>query len=396
MKKGLVPARGLVTEGPLAPLLDVAPLDQLVFGGWDLRPGNAYDAAIGHEVVQRHLLDEVRDELTALEPWPAIASSRFLRASAGDHRLTARTAREELALLERDVRTFAERHRVDRLVMVNLTSTESYSEIADVHRTLKAFEAGLDRDDERISPAMKYAYLACTMGIPHVNFTPSLTLIPALLELAERNGVPLTGEDGKTGQTFLKTVLAPALAIRQLHVDGWFSTNILGNNDGLVLSDPGSNKTKVTSKQRVLDGILGYPVENHQVHIHYYKPRGDAKQAWDNIDISGFLGEQMQIKVDFLCKDSILAAPLVLDLVRLIDLAKRSGECGIQRQLSVFFKSPYHTPGEQPVHNLFQQHALLVEWIQHLVGPNSNGKNGHPVDGSRSAEVPSKGQFLAR
>ena len=396
MKKGLVPARGLMTEGPLAALLKLAPLDRLVFGGWDLRPGNAYQAALGHETVQRQLLDQVREELSALEPWPGTASPRFLRATAGDHKLKACSARQELELLERDVRAFQDRQGVDRLVMVNLTSTEKYSEVEDVHRSLEAFEAGLDKSDERISPAMKYAYLACMMGIPHVNFTPSLTLVPALLELAERQGVPLAGEDGKTGQTFLKTVLAPALAIRQLHVDGWFSTNILGNNDGLVLSDPESNKTKITSKQRVLDGILGYRVEDHQVHIHYYKPRGDAKEAWDNIDISGFLGERMQIKVDFLCRDSILAAPLVLDLVRLVDLAKRCGERGIQRQLSVFFKAPYHAPGEQPVHDFFQQHALLLDWVRRVAEPCPDGNGERPVPGGRRPEVPSEAQFHRR
>ena len=248
--------------------------------------------------------------------------------------------------------------------MVNLASTERYIEVDDVHRTLAAFEAGLDASDPRISPAMKYLYVACQLGIPHCNFTPSLSKIPALEELAERRGVPIAGEDGKTGQTMLKSVLAPAFAIRQLHVEGWFSTNILGNNDGLVLDDPASCKTKVTSKMKVLDDILGYQVGgSHQVHIHYYKPRGDAKEAWDNIDLVGFLGERMQLKIDFLGKDSILAAPLVIDLVRLLDLAKRHEERGIQRQLSVFFKAPYHTIGERPQHDLFKQHDMLEAWL---------------------------------
>jgi myo-inositol-1-phosphate synthase len=178
--------------------------------------------------------------------------------------------------------------------------------------------------------------------------------------------VPIAGEDGKTGQTMLKTVLAPAFVIRQLHIDGWYSTNILGNNDGLVLDDPGSNKTKVVSKSKVLDDILGYSIANHQVHIDYYRPRGDAKEAWDSIDLVGFLGERMQLKVDFLCKDSILAAPIVFDLVRLLDLAKRHKERGIQRQMSVFFKAPYHTEGERPMHDLFKQHALLETWLSQL------------------------------
>jgi myo-inositol-1-phosphate synthase len=250
--------------------------------------------------------------------------------------------------------------------MVNLTSTERYTELEDVHKTLAAFEAGLDADDQRISPAMKYLYVACQLGIPHCNFTPSLSKIPALEEMAERRGVPIAGEDGKTGQTLLKTVLAPGFVVRSLQVDGWYSTNILGNNDGLVLDDPGSNKTKVSSKARCLDDILGYPVPAHQVRIDYYRPRGDQKEAWDSIDLIGFLGERMQLKINFLCKDSILAAPLVFDLVRLLDLAKRHKERGIQRQLSVFFKAPYHAAGERATHDLFKQQALLEAWLTKL------------------------------
>jgi myo-inositol-1-phosphate synthase len=204
--------------------------------------------------------------------------------------------------------------------------------------------------------------VACKTGCPHANFTPSLTKIPALEKMSEDMGVPICGEDGKTGQTLLKTVLAPAFAIREFKVEGWYSTNILGNNDGLVLNDPESNKTKITSKMSVLDDILGYKVANHQVHIHYYPPRGDAKEAWDNIDIEGFLGERMQLKVNFLCKDSILAAPLVLDMVRLLDSAKKVCDKGIQRQLSVFFKAPYHTEGERAMHDLFKQNDLLQHW----------------------------------
>jgi myo-inositol-1-phosphate synthase len=366
MKKGLVPKRGMITEGPLGQRLELAPLEGLVFGGWDLRQVNAYDAAVSHNVLPRHLLDQVKEELSELTPWPGTASARFLHSMAGKHLVAARSVREEIELLEQDIGSFKAEQGFERMAMVNLASTERYSEVQDVHRTIEAFEAGLDRSDESISPAMKYAYVACKMGIPHINFTPTLTLIPALEELARQSGVPLAGEDGKTGQTLLKTVLAPAFAIRQLHVDGWFSTNILGNNDGLVLDDPESCKTKIASKRKVLDGILGYPVEDHQVHIHYYKPRGDSKESWDNIDVSGFLGERMQIKVDFLCKDSILAAPLVLDLVRLLDCAKRNGERGIQRQMSVFFKAPYHAQGEQPIHDLFKQYDLLMQWADRV------------------------------
>lgn len=388
MRKGLVPRRGMITEGRLGQLLDLAPLDEMVFGGWDLRDDNAYEAAISHEVVQRHLLDQVKDELSAIRPWPATASSRFLFSMAGKNIVATSSVREELRRLEQNIQAFKAENRLEDVVMVNLTSTEKYCAIEDVHLSLEAFEAGLDHNDERISPAMKYFYVSCKLGIPHVNFTPSLTKIPALEQLAEKCGVPVAGEDGKTGQTLLKTVLAPAFAIRELHVDGWYSTNILGNNDGLVLNDPASNKTKITSKQSVLDGILGYAVDDHQVHIHYYRPRGDAKEAWDNIDVSGFLGERMQIKVDFLCKDSILAAPLVLDLVRLVDCAKKNGERGIQRQLSMFFKAPYHTMGEEPVHDLFKQYDLLIRWAESKTGTRIHGGHEHTRESKVMPERP--------
>jgi myo-inositol-1-phosphate synthase len=363
MRKGLAARHGMTTESPMCANTPLVALDDLVFGGWDLRTDTAYDAAVEHAVIPPHVLEKVRPELEAFKAWPAVASSQHLKSMAGKNVVGANSVREELDIISANIQAFKLRHGLSRVVMVNLSSTERYLQVEDVHKTLAAFEAGLDAGDSRISPAMKYLYVACQLGIPHCNFTPSLSKIPALEELAERRGVPIAGEDGKTGQTMLKTVLAPAFVIRQLQVEGWFSTNILGNNDGLVLDDPGSNKTKVESKSKVLDDILGYKVDSHQVHIHYYKPRGDAKEAWDNIDVVGFLGERMQLKIDFLCKDSILAAPLVIDLVRLLDLAKRSKERGIQRQLSVFFKAPYHTDGERPQHDLFKQQALLEQWL---------------------------------
>ncbi|HRI49898.1 MAG TPA: inositol-3-phosphate synthase [Pseudomonadota bacterium] len=364
MKKGLVPREGMITEGGglNKVVSDMVPLEDLVFGGWDLRADNAYEAAISHAVVPRALLDQVKDELTAIRPWPTVASSKFLHSMGGKNLVQTANFREELKVLSDQIEAFKKQHNLTRLVMVNLSSTEKFCEIDDVHRSVEAFEAGLDASDSRISPAMKFLYLACKLGMSHCNFTPSRSMVPALRKLSEQSGVPIAGEDGKTGQTLLKTVLAPAFAIRELRVEGWFSTNILGNNDGLVLNDPASNKTKVLSKQSVLDDILGYEVEDHQVHIHYYRPRGDAKEAWDNIDLVGFLGERMQLKLDFLCKDSILAAPLVLDLVRLLDLAHRRGDRGIQKQLSLFFKSPYHVESERPVHDLFKQHDLLQDW----------------------------------
>ncbi len=380
MKKGLVPRQGMVTEGQLGKLLDLSSFEDFVFGGWDLRLDNAYEAALCHEVVQRHLLDQVKNELSQFKPWPAIVSSDTAKATS---------AREELKQIQQNILKLKEDHRLENLVMVNLSSTEKYSDVESVHKTIESFEAGLDQNDNRISPSMRYVYLACKMGIPYVNFTPSLTKVPALELLAEKCGVPIAGEDGKTGQTLLKTALAPVFAIRQLRVDGWFSTNILGNNDGLILNEPEAKKTKVLSKQKALESILGYKVDDHQVHIHYYRPRGDAKEAWDNIDISGFLGERMQIKVDFLCKDSILAAPLIIDLVRLIDCAKRNGETGIQRQLSLFFKAPYQSEGEQAVHDLFKQNDLLVKWAEKIEKARTNSpqlQNRRTVESTQSPD----------
>jgi myo-inositol-1-phosphate synthase len=369
MKKNLAPRYGMVTEtSATAKGMDFAPLDGLVVGGWDLRADNLFDAAMREEIVPRHLLAEVKEELSQIKPWPGVASEKYLKSMAGKHLVGAKNHRDEIAIITKNLNDFREANRLERLVMVNLTSTEKFTEVSDVHMTIEAFEKGLDKSDERISPAMKYLYAAIKAGVPHCNFTPSLSKIPALEKLSEQAGVPIAGEDGKTGQTLLKTVLAPAFAVRELRVQGWFSTNILGNNDGKVLDDPASNKTKIESKLGVLDQILGYkvPGHGHQVHIHYYPPRGDAKEAWDSIDILGFLGEQMQIKINFLCKDSILAAPLVVDLVRLLDLAKRYGEAGIQRQFSLFFKSPYHTEGEQAVHDLFAQNSMMQTWFKDI------------------------------
>lgn len=362
MRKG-APRLGMITETELGQAVGAVPLENLVFGGWDLRGNDLYEAALSHGVIGRDRLADVEKELRALRPWPGVTSSTFLPGDLGANVVHARSFRDELRVMREQIAAFQRDQKLTRLVMVNLTSTERYVELADVHRTVEAFEAGLDADDARISPAMKYLYLAVTLGIPHANFTPSRSNVPALEALSEARGVPVAGEDGKTGQTFLKTVLAPAFVVRQLRVEGWYSTNILGNNDGRVLHDPGSNKTKVTSKRGVLDDILGYEVPDHQVHIHYYRPRGDAKEAWDNIDVQGFLGEGMQIKVNFLCKDSILAAPLVLDLVRLLDAAHRVGERGVQRQLSLFFKSPYRKGDAPVVNDLFAQHTLLREWV---------------------------------
>jgi myo-inositol-1-phosphate synthase len=372
MVRGRVPRIGMVTEatphvrGPesLTGLIDFAPLDDLVFGGWDVRFANVYEGALHHRVLPRELLAEVRHELESLTPWPGVFGRAYAQNVQADQIVEAPSHREQIMALQRSIEEFKRTHGTERVVVVNLASTEAYLEPAPVHASRPLFEAGIDRNDPAISPAMRYFYAAASLGVPYCNFTPSYTNIPALAELAAKTQTPYAGMDGKTGQTLVKTALAPMLRIRRLQIDGWFSTNVLGNNDGLVLDAPGSNKTKILSKTAVLDSIVGYHVDNHQVHIHYYKPRGDSKEAWDNIDIQGFAGLPMQLKVNFLCQDSALAAPLVIDLVRLLDVAKQCGEFGIQRQLSMFFKSPFHAPGESPVHDLFKQEQLLLEWAR--------------------------------
>jgi myo-inositol-1-phosphate synthase len=388
MKRGLAPRVGMVTERTdariaesITELLDLAPLDSLVFAGWDLQFANPYAGALHHKVLPAHVLEQVRPELERVRPWPAVFAKSYVGKLSGENVIRTSGFREEVAILERDMESFKKAQGLDRVVMVNLASTERFLDEQPVHRDLRAFEAGLDANDPAITPAMRYFYAANKLRIPYCNFTPSLTNVPALAMQASETGNPFAGMDGKTGQTLVKTALASMFRARRLLIEGWYSANFLGNGDGLVLDDPSSNKTKVLSKAAVLDSIVGYPVENHQVHIHYYKPRGDSKEAWDNIDIVGFAGVPMQMKINFLCQDSVLAAPLVIDLVRLLDVAKRAGERGIQRQLSMFFKSPYHAPGEAPVHDLFKQEKLLLEWARaHAIAKpqaHTNGVKAH-------------------
>jgi myo-inositol-1-phosphate synthase len=388
MKRGFAPRVGMITEKTdariaesITELLDLAPLESLVFAGWDLQFANAYEGALHHKVLPAHVLEQVSAELERVRPWPAVFAKSYVGKLTGENVIRAGSFREEVAILERNLETFKKEQGLDRVVMVNLASTERFLDEQPAHNDLRSFEAGLDANDPAITPAMRYFYAANRLRIPYCNFTPSLTNVPALAQQAVETGNPFAGMDGKTGQTLVKTALASMFRARRLLIEGWYSANVLGNSDGMVLDDPSSNKTKVLSKANVLDSIVGYKVENHQVHIHYYKPRGDSKEAWDNIDIVGFAGVPMQMKINFLCQDSVLAAPLVIDLVRLLDVAKRVGERGIQRQLSMFFKSPYHAPGEAPVHDFFKQEKLLLEWARAHANPrpqvHTNGVKAH-------------------
>jgi myo-inositol-1-phosphate synthase len=353
---------------PLADVLvpDACHYEDLIFDGWDLNGQPLAEALVEHSVLSDRHVAVLADSFGAVFPRPGIASVDYCRPATGSNVRNTSGHRAAVAAITDDLDNMRVVNRLDALVMINLASTERRPEPnAVVLQETDAFERGIDRDDPNISPAMLYAYAAIQARVPYANFTPSLAAdIPALTELADRRGVPVAGKDGKTGQTLIKTVLAPALRARALHVDGWFSTNILGNRDGQVLRDRDSLANKLGTKSGVLDSILGYSVENHIVTIHYYPPRGDDKEAWDNIDVTGFLGERMQIKINLLCKDSVLAAPLVLEIARLLDLAQRRGETGAQEQFSVFFKAPITTGGRAPEHAFHVQQRMLASWLE--------------------------------
>ena len=370
---------GKRTDGRSPLIRDFVPLaglDDLVFGGWDIFADNCYEAACKAEVLRRPLLDQVRPELEAVSPWPAVFDQHYVKKLAGTH-IKSGTSKKDLAeQLIADIRQFREEQQVDRLVLIWCGSTEIYMEEAPVHQSLDAFEAGLAASDPAIPSSMIYAYAAIREGIPYANAAPNLSAdIPALEELAVETGAPLAGKDLKTGQTLMKTMIAPGLKARLLGVSGWYSTNILGNRDGEVLDDPESFKTKEESKKSVLDHILQpelYPTLyeglHHVVRINYYPPRGDNKEGWDNIDLVGWLDYPMQLKINFLCRDSILAAPIVLDVALFLDLARRAGMRGIQEWLSFYFKSPIHARGLYPEHDLFIQLMKLKNTLRHLRG----------------------------
>ena len=354
----------------------LAGLDDLIFGGWDIFEDNCYEAACKAEVLRRPLLDQVRPELEAVAPWPAVFDQHYVKKLEGSHVKTGANKKELAEQVIADIQRFRREHQVDRLVLIWCGSTEIYMEEAPVHQSLDAFEAGLEASDPAIPSSMVYAYAAIREGIPYANAAPNLSAdIPALEELALQTGSPLAGKDLKTGQTLMKTMIAPGLKARLLGVSGWYSTNILGNRDGEVLDDPESFRTKEESKKSVLDHILQpelYPTLyddlHHVVRINYYPPRGDNKEGWDNIDLVGWLDYPMQLKINFLCRDSILAAPIVLDVALLLDLARRSGMRGIQEWLSFYFKSPIHARGLYPEHDLFIQLMKLKNTLRHLRG----------------------------
>jgi myo-inositol-1-phosphate synthase len=355
----------------------LADLHDLVFGAWDPIADNAYEAARKAGVLDRHEhIEPIGDFLRSIEPMPAAFDQRYVKKLHGTHVKPGTSKRAWAEALRDDIRRFRAEHGCERLVMVWCGSTEVYIRPGPAHQSLAAFEEAIDRDDDTVAPSMLYAYAALSEGVPFANGAPNLSVdIPAMLELAAENGVPVAGKDFKTGQTLMKTVLAPAFKARMLGVDGWYSTNILGNRDGEVLDDPESFKTKEESKLGVLEYILQpelypelYGNIYHKVRINYYPPRGDAKEGWDNIDIRGWLDYPMQIKVDFLCRDSILAAPIVLDLALFLDLAARVGMAGIQEWLSFYLKSPMHAPEVYPEHDLFIQLTKLKNTLRWMMG----------------------------
>jgi myo-inositol-1-phosphate synthase len=357
--------------------IPIAKIEDIVFAGWDIFADNVYEAAAHAKVLEKDQLEEIRPYLEAIKPMPAVFDQYYVKRLNGTHIKTGKNKRDLADQLRADIQAF--KRTVDRVVMIWCASTEIFLEPSAVHDSVAAFEKGLEESDINIAPSMIYAYAALSEGVPFANGAPNLTVdLPVMHQLAKANAAPICGKDFKTGQTFIKTVLAPAFKARMLGVAGWYSTNILGNRDGEVLDDPESFKTKEESKLGALDFIFQpklypdlYKDIYHKVRINYYPPRGDNKEGWDNIDIFGWLGYPMQIKVDFLCRDSILAAPLALDLVLFLDLAKRSSELrdiGTQEWLSFYFKAPMTAPELYPEHDLFIQSMKLKNTLRHIMG----------------------------
>jgi len=370
---------GKRTESRAPAIKDFVPLEKLeniVFGGWDIFPVSAYEAAKNAAVLSSEHLAEVKPFLSKIRPMKAAFDQNYVKRLSGTHVKKGRNKYDLAMQIKDDIQKFQKKNKCSRMVVIWCGSTEIFLKQHAVYATPEKFVAAMKENHPAIAPSMLYAYAAITMGIPFANGAPNLTVdVPALTELAKQNGAPICGKDFKTGQTLMKTILAPGFKARLLGMNGWFSTNILGNRDGEVLDDPGSFKTKEESKLGVLEYILQpklypelYGKIHHKVRINYYPPRGDNKEGWDNIDIFGWLGYPMQIKVDFLCRDSILAAPIVLDLVLFLDLAKRAGMRGIQEWLSFYFKSPMCAPELYPEHDLFIQSMKLKNTLRWMMG----------------------------
>lgn len=392
VRKGLAKPIGSITQMASIKMLDgkehlikdivpIADLKDVRFGGWDIFEDNAYDAAMYAEVLKEKDLNKVKDELIEIKPMPAVFDHNFAKRLNGTYIKKAETRWDMVALLRQDIRKFKEENGCDRLVVLWAASTEIYIPLAEEHKSLESLEKAMkDNRTDIIAPSMCYAYAALSEGVPFVMGAPNLCVdIPAMWELSVKKQVPIAGKDFKSGQTLMKTVLAPMFKTRMLGVSGWFSTNILGNRDGEVLDQPENFKTKEVSKLSVIDNILEpekypelYGNVYHKVRINYYPPRKDNKEAWDNIDIFGWMGYPMEIKVNFLCRDSILAAPIALDLVLFSDLALRAGMYGIQTWLSFFCKSPMHDNDHEPVHDLFQQWRIVKQTIRKMAGENKS------------------------
>ena len=370
---------GKRTEGRSPAIQDFVPLarmEDLVVGAWDIFPDNAYESAVKAGVLEMPLLEQLKVPLSAMKPMPAVFDQEYVKRLNGPNMKPKGSKMDHAEMVMDDIRRFKQTTGVSRMIMIWCASTEVFRQPAAVHATLKDFECGLQKSDPEISPSQIYAYAALKSGVPYANGAPHMTTdMPALLELARSQNLPVAGKDFKSGQTFMKTLVAPGLKSRLLGLSGWFSTNILGNRDGEVLDDPGSFRSKEVSKSSALEYILQgnlypdlYRDFYHKVRIEYYPPRGDAKEGWDNIDIFGWLGYPMQIKINFLCRDSILAAPLVLDIVLFMDLAQRAGMRGIQEWLSFYFKAPMHAPELYPEHDIFIQLMKLKNTLRWMRG----------------------------
>jgi myo-inositol-1-phosphate synthase len=370
---------GKRTEGRSPKIKDTVPLadlDNIVFGGWDIFAENSYEAARTAGVLESSLLDKIKPELEAIKPMSAVFDQRYVKRLDGPNVKKGKNKMDLAQQLRADIRNFKKDNGLDRLVMVWCGSTEVFMKESAAHQSIEAFEKALEANDPAIPSSMVYTYAALMEEVPYANGAPNLSVdIPAMMALAQQQKMPVVGKDFKTGQTWMKTVIAPGIKARLLGIEGWYSTNILGNRDGEVLDDPESFKTKEESKKSVLDYILQpqlypelYKDLCHVVRINYYPPRGDNKEGWDNIDLVGWLGYKMQLKIDFLCRDSILAAPIVLDLALFLDLARRAGMSGIQEWLSFYFKSPMHAPGLYPEHDLFIQLMKLKNTLRYMVG----------------------------